>query len=593
MKSLMQLWQYIRPYRKRIWLNVVFNAFSAVFAIFSLLMLIPFLKLLFNKTERVAELPADMSLSGLSGFKEYGEVWLNFQLTRIIGDKGELAALLTVCLIVVVIFFLKNLFRYMALYVVATIKKGVIRGLHSDIYHKLVCFPLSWFDSRKKGDTISRFTSDVQEVEYGIIYFLEAFIKDPITIVITLTSMFLISTRLTLIVLVTLPISGLVIGKVGQSLKHESRIVQDLLGNLVSRVAETVGGMRVIKSFTAQDFLRERFDKENKEHFTWSTRMLRKRDLSSPLAEFLGILVVTLILWLGGKMVFNGQIQPETFITFIVIFSQVISPSKAFANAYYHIQKGLASMERIEEVVLDASSTEMAGKKKVEGFNQSIEFKDVSFSYKDVDVLREVSLEINKGERVALTGPSGSGKSTITDLMLGLYSGLKGSISIDGVSLEELDLDSWRRQVALVPQETILFNDTLYNNILFGDPDASKEAVLEAARAAHVDEFADQLPERYDSLLGDNGNNLSGGQRQRIAIARALLKKAPVIILDEATSALDADKEDVIAGALMDLPAETTVIIIAHRSSTIRNCDKNIEIRDGRVTAIKRPLIKA
>jgi len=481
----------------------------------------------------------------------------------------------------------------MALYVVATIKKGVIRGLHSDIYHKLIRFPLSWFDSRKKGDTISRFTSDVQEVEYGIIYFLEAFIKDPITIVITLTSMFLISTRLTLIVLITLPIAGLVIGKVGKSLKHESSIVQELLGNLVSRVVETVGGMRVIKSFTAQDFLKEQFDKENKEHFIWSTRMLRKRDLSSPLAEFLGILVVAVILWLGGKMVFSGQIQPETFITFIVIFSQVISPSKAFANAYYHIQKGLASMERIEDVVLDAASAEMDGKRSVKSFEQQIRFNDVSFSYKDVAVLREVTLEINKGERVALTGPSGSGKSTITDLMLGLYSGIKGEISIDGVSLADIDLDSWRKKVALVPQETVLFNDSLYNNILFGKPDASEDEVYEAAKAAHVEEFAAQLDGGYQAQLGENGNNLSGGQRQRIAIARALLKKAPVIILDEATSALDADKEDIIAGTLMNLPKETTVVIIAHRSATIENCDKNIEIRDGRVTAIKRPMIKA
>lgn len=591
MDSLLHLWRYIRPYRARIALNVLLNGFSAIFAVFSLLMLIPVLKLLFDKTDRAALPPDASAFQGLEGFKAWAESWLNYRLTTLIDAQGEIRALLVVCVVVVVIFLFKNLFRYLALYVVAVIKKGVIRGLHADIYNKLLNFPLSWFDKRKRGDLASRFTADVQEVEYGIIYFLEAFVRDPITIVITLAAMFLISTPLTLIVLITLPVSGLIIGRVGKALKQESRTVQQLMGNLVTRMLETVGGMRVIKSFTAQDYLSSRFERENQAHFEWSTRMLRKRDLSSPLAEFLGIVVVAVLLLLGGRLVFGGRIEPETFITFIVIFSQVISPSKAFANAYYHIQKGLASMERIEELVLDPATDSAAGAP-IGGFEREIAFNGVSFAYADRPVLSDVSLTIGKGERVALTGPSGAGKSTLTDLLLGLYSGYSGQITIDGTELNSLDRTDWRRLVSLVPQEPVLFNDTVFENVLFGRPGASRSEVEQALRAAHADEFLHRLPGGIDAIVGENGGNLSGGQRQRIALARALLKNAPILILDEATSALDAGAEAIISETLRELPAATTVIIIAHRSSTIGQCDKIVEIRNGCIASVRQPDLK-
>jgi subfamily B ATP-binding cassette protein MsbA len=591
MNSLIRLWAYIKPYRSRIWINMAFNFLFAVFSIFSLLMLIPFLKLLFNTTQRVEALPAGFSVFHEGSFRENGELWLNYQLTRIIGDSGELQALLIVCVLVVCIFFFKNLFRYLALYAVATVKKGTIKELHADLYHKLTRFPLSYFDKQKKGDLITRFTNDVQEVEYGIIYFLESFIKDPITIGITLATMFVINTRLTLIVLITLPVSGIIIGAVGKTLKKESRTVQQLLSQLVTRLEETIGGMRIVKSFTAEEHLQSKFDIENEAHFQWSTRMLRKRDLSSPMAEFLGILVVVVILWLGGKMVFSGQIGPETFITFIVIFSQIISPSKAFSNAYYFIQKGLASMERIEEVVHASPdpSTELTGKAKhrIMDLNTSITFRDVSFSYGELPVLQHIDLEIKKGERIALTGPSGAGKSTLADLLLGLYPCTSGTILLDGKPLDEIDMHSWRKLVGMVPQETVLFNDTLMENIRFGNPGASEDAILQAGHAGRVDEFAAQLPNGYGTFIGDNGANLSGGQRQRVAIARAFLKDAPVLILDEATSALDAGNENLIAHALKMMPTDKTVIIIAHRSATIEQCDRVVELNNGRVTGIR------
>ena len=586
MKSLKRLWIYIKPYRSRIWVNIGFNFLFAIFSIFSLLMLIPFLKLLFNTTERVPELPEGFSLLKDGAVRSNGELWLNYQLSQLIGESSELRALLVVCVAVVIIFFFKNMFRYLALYAVATIKKGTIKELHADIYHKLMKFPMAYFDKQKKGDLITRFTSDVQEVEYGIIYFLESFIKDPIIIIITLATMFVINLKLTLIVLITLPLSGIVIGVVGKTLKKESRKVQDLLSLLVTRLEETIGGMRIIKAFTAEDHLQRKFDATNDEHFKWSKKMLRKRDLSSPMAEFLGILVVTIILWLGGQMVFSGQIQPETFITFIVIFSQVISPSKAFSNAYYFIQKGLASMERIEEVVHSGFDvTSRSGQAKA--FERSIVFQKVNFGYDDVNVLSDIDIEINRGERIALVGPSGAGKSTIVDLILGLYAITSGSMLIDDRPVDTFDIHEWRKQVAIVPQETVLFNDTLWQNIQFGKPTATKEEVVEAARAARVDEFAAQLPNGYETLIGDNGTNLSGGQRQRIAIARAFLKDAVILILDEATSALDADNEHLIASALKTLSMDKTVIIIAHRSATIEQCDKVIELNAGRVTGIK------
>jgi subfamily B ATP-binding cassette protein MsbA len=566
---------------------MAFNTLSALFSIFSLLMLIPFLKLLFNTTERVTALPEGFAIMNGS-FRDNGELWLNYHLTRVIESSGELRALFIVCIMVVFIFFFKNLFRYLALYAVAVIKKGTIKGLHADLYGKLIHFPMRYFNHRKKGDLLSRFTSDVQEVEYGIIFFLESFIKDPITILITLITMFAISPRLTLLVLVTLPLSGLVIGRIGKALKRESKKVQELLGQLTTRLDETISGMRIIKSFTAERHLQEKFDEENEQHFNWSTRMLRRRDLSSPLAEFLGILVVVIILWLGGRMVFSGQIGPETFITFIVIFSQIISPAKAFSNAYYFIQKGLASMERIEEVVLaEQSSTYAKGTNTVDGFSDAIRMDRVDFAYADQVVLSGIDLVIARGERIALTGPSGAGKSTLVDLVLGLYAASSGTISIDGRPMAELDIHAWRKQVALVPQHTVLFNDSLFNNILFGRPDAVEGEVQEAARAAGVEEFIPQLQEGYQTHIGDNGAQLSGGQRQRVAIARALLKDAPILILDEATSALDAENENLIAQTLQNLPRGKTVIIIAHRSATVELCDRVVEMDGGRITGVR------
>jgi subfamily B ATP-binding cassette protein MsbA len=356
---------------------------------------------------------------------------------------------------------------------------------------------------------------------------------------------------------------------------------------LLARLEETISGVRVIKSFTAQDYLAEQFNKENQEHYVWSKKMLRKRDMSSPMSEFLGILVVVIILWLGGRMVFNGQIQPETFIAYIVIFSQIIAPSKAFSNAYYYIQKGLASLERIQEVVNSPTeSVNHSDHQNISTFKSEITFDHVSFSYQDVPILNEVNFTIEKGDRVALIGESGAGKSTIVDLLLNLYDLNNGAIKIDGQPLKNIDKKSWRELVALVPQTTVLFNDTLKENILFGNNKANDEAVRKAAIIARVDSFIGELQNGYETIIGDNGSKLSGGQRQRVAIARAFLKDAPILILDEATSALDATNENIIAETLKAMPQDKTVIIIAHRSTTIEECNKVIELENGKVKNI-------
>lgn len=589
MKSLLQLWRFIKPYRSRIWLNMVFNLLSSIFAIFSLLMLIPFLKLLFDKTNRDVALPEGFQLwTSFSDLRANTEIWLNYKLSGLIVNYGELKALLVVCVAVVIVFLFKNLFRYLALYVVAAIKRGVVRDLHGDFYNKVLQFPMAYFNKNKKGDLLSRFTNDVLEVDYGILYFLESFLKDPIMIILTLVTMFAIDVRLTLWVLIALPASGIVIGVIGKKLKQESTIAQQIFSGLLARLEETISGMRVIKSFTAQNYLSNHFNDENQTHYTWSKRMLRKRDLSSPLSEFLGILVVVIILWLGGRMVFNGQIQPETFIAYIVIFSQIIAPSKAFSNAYYFIQKGLASLERIQEVV--NAPTELKGDTKhaaIHEFNEEIAFDKVNFSYEDHPVLSEVSFTIGKGDRVALVGESGAGKSTVVDLLLNLYDVNSGTIKVDGQSLAEIDKKSWRELVALVPQTTVLFNDTLKENILFGINKADDAAVQQAAIIAGVNSFVNELPNGYATMIGDNGGKLSGGQRQRVAIARAFLKDAPILILDEATSALDAANENIITETLRAMPADKTVIIIAHRSTTIDECNKIIALENGKVKAVE------
>jgi subfamily B ATP-binding cassette protein MsbA len=590
MDSLIYLWKFVKPYRSRIWLNMGFNILSAIFSIFSLLMLIPILKLLFSKTDVAVDQNAPPIVEwSVNSIKTNGELWLNYHLSILKANQGEVYALVVVCLAVILIFFLKNLFHYLGLYVVATIKKGVVKGLHTYFYQHLLHFSLPFFHQQKKGDLISRFTSDIQEVEYGIISFLASFLKDPIYIVFTLATMFFLSPQLTLIVFITLPLSGLVIGLIGKQLKHESKMAQTMLSKLVARIDESISGIRVIKAFTAQNYLETAFEKDNEAHFKWSKKMLRKRDLSAPVSELLGIVAVTIIILLGGRMVFTNQIQPETFIAYIVIFSQIISPSKAFANAYYFVQKGRASLERIEEIMEDESAKELVEVgNSITDFADSIVFENVHFNYGNTEVLKQINFEINKGDKVALVGQSGAGKSTLVDILLHFYEPNGGRILVDGQDLASIKKTDWRNLLALVPQDNVLFNDTLYNNILFGRPNAIQEEVLQSAKFAQVDAFVNDLNNGYQTIVGDNGGNLSGGQKQRVAIARAFLKKAPILIFDEATSALDADNENIIAEALANFSTEVTVIIIAHRSATIEKCNTVIALENGKIKSISK-----
>jgi ATP-binding cassette, subfamily B, bacterial MsbA len=583
----LRILQYLKKYSARVILNITFNIVSVIFSLVSITMLIPFLQLLFlqdiSTNDKIPDLP------GFALNVEYFKGVFYHFFTKIIVEQGKIEALIFICVTVIIIFFLKNLFRYAALFFLAPVRHGIVKDIRNELFAKLLSLPLSFYSNEKKGDVLTRMTSDVSEIEYGIISMLEITFREPVTILVYLSAMIFMSPQLTLFVLLMLLATGFIVGRIGKSLKRTSAKGQTKLGELMQIIEESVSGLRIIKAFTAEDFQQERFEKENKSYLHLMTKMQRRKDLSSPLSEFLGISIVVMVLWFGGKLVLNPEqsFAPETFVAFMVIFSQLIPPAKSFSSAYYNIQKGLASSERVYKI-LDTINpiTEKENAKSIGHFNHSIEFRNVSFSYNNYDskqILNDIQLTIKKGKMVAIVGQSGSGKSTLANLLPRFYDVNKGELLIDGSDIRNYKIDDLRKLFGVVSQEAILFNDTVANNISFGLKNVSKDDVIRAAKIANAHEFIIRLENGYDTVIGDRGNKLSGGEKQRLTIARAVLSDPPILILDEATSSLDTESEKLVQDAIYRLMEHRTSIVIAHRLSTIQYADEIVVMQNGSI----------
>jgi subfamily B ATP-binding cassette protein MsbA len=497
--------------------------------------------------------------------------------------------LIIICIAVVILFFIKNFFRYLAMYFMAPIRNGVVRDIRNQLYDKILSLPLSYFTERRKGDIISRATTDVSELEWSVMNSLEFTFREPITMMVYLLMMFLWSPQLSLFVLLLLPVSGWLIGALSKSLRKTSVIAREKMGRLLSTIEETISGLRIIKAFTAEKYLSRKFHEQNFDFFRLQKRIYRRYDMSAPLSEFLGAIVMAIVMYFGGKEVLSADavLQPEVFILFIVLFSQLIPPAKAFTTAFYNIQKGLASAERIQSV-LDAENVirEPASPVIIDSFKNKIEYRNVSFAYRQGEtgyVLRNINLKIEKGKTVALVGQSGSGKTTMADMLPRYYDPSEGEIMIDGINIREMRLLDLRKLFGVVSQESILFNDSVFNNIAFGLANVKQEDVIRAAEIANAHNFIMEMPEKYHTNIGDRGSKMSGGQRQRISIARAILKNPSILILDEATSALDSESERLVQESLLRLIENRTSIVIAHRLSTIMHADEIIVLQKGEI----------
>ncbi|HMM11801.1 MAG TPA: ABC transporter ATP-binding protein [Bacteroidales bacterium] len=580
MRKFLRILSYAKPYWGYALLNVLFNIWVVLFSLFTFSLLVPFLNLLFGNTSLVTE-PPKFALS----FNAMLET-LNYFISKIIISHGQVNALFYICLIMLAAFLLRNAGRFLTSYYIAALRVGATRDLRNSIYRQILILPLSFYHKHRKGDIMARITSDVQEVESSIMNSLEMFVRDPITIIAYLVFMISMSPQLTLFVLIILPFAGYLIGAVGRNLRKSSKAGQDRLAGMISIIEETISGLRIIKAFNAIEYSDQRFKDQNNKFSQLMRRIYRRRDLSSPMSEFLSSLVVIIVLWFGGRMVLsdNSPLGAADFITYIVVFSQIIPPVKTFTQAYYNVQKGIASAERIYEL-LDAEEviTEKIAAKDIDTLNQSIEYKNVSFRYNADFVLHDINLNIEKGKMIALVGESGGGKSTMVDLLVRFYDVTEGSITVDGTDIRDLRIDKLRGLFGIVTQESILFNDTVFNNIAFGNRDATMEQVIEAAKVANAHEFVSQLPQGYQTYIGDRGSNLSGGQRQRLSIARAVLKNPAVLILDEATSSLDTEAERLVQEALSRLMQSRTSVVIAHRLSTIQHADEIIVLQKGRI----------
>jgi subfamily B ATP-binding cassette protein MsbA len=589
MKKFFGVLRYVKGYWTYGILNILFNILSVIFGLFSLTMLFPFLQvLLLTKDEVIQETynkgvqPFAMNASWMTDF-------VNYNLSSIIIKYGKLDALALICLFVVISIFFKNLFRYLGMFFIAPIRNGVVRDMRNKMYDKVLRLPLSYYSEERKGDIMSRMTADVQEVEWSIMQSLEMIFREPLTIIIYLAFMVKISPQLSFFSFVLLPLSGLMIGRIGKSLRRSSAKSKEKMGLLLSIMEETLGGLRIIKGFNAEKKMNDHFRDENQQYTNISVKMYRKTDLSSPLSEFLGVSVMVVILYYGGKLVLGNDpsMTGSILILYIASFSQLLAPAKSFTTAYYNVQKGLASGERIDKILnAEINIQDAKDARNIQSFQKEIEYRNVSFAYREGEVgwvLNGINLKIEKGKTIALVGQSGSGKTTLADMLPRFYDTTQGEILIDNQNIKALKLHDLRALMGIVTQESILFNDTVYSNIAFGIENVSEQQVIEAAKIANAHEFISQMPEGYQTNIGDRGSKLSGGQRQRISIARAVLKNPPILILDEATSALDTESERLVQDALNKLMKNRTSVVIAHRLSTIQHADEIIVMQKGKL----------
>ena len=579
---MLRLLRYYAPYKRLLTLALLCSLLMSLFMVISIPVLQPFLQILFSPNELGTSGPAPSPSSSFQGMEQK----VNGFFSNLIQQRGREEALLIVCGFLVLSFFGKNLFRYLSLYFLAPVRNGIVRDLRQKLVVKILDLPLSYFSEARKGDLMSRISADVQEVEWSIMGVIEALVREPVVIGGSLVFMVYVSPQLLVFVFGLMLFSVLIIGGIGRSLRRQSGEAQSRLGLIGSLVEETLGGLRIIKGFNAEQWQQERFGRENARYARTLTGLYRRKDLASPLSEFLGIGAVSVLLWFGAKQVFAGEISAATFITFLYAFYNIIEPAKALSGASYSIRKGMGALERVESV-LNAPVTirDDDSALPISRFQDKIEFRNVSFQYQNAerDALDGISLTIPRGKIVALVGASGAGKSTVADLLPRFYDVTGGQILVDGTDIRQLRLRDLRALMGIVSQEAILFNDTVRSNIAFSSGEASDAAVEASARAANAHDFITAMPEGYDTNIGDRGNKLSGGQRQRLTIARALLKNPPILILDEATSALDSESEQLVQAALDTLLKNRTALVIAHRLSTVQHADEIIVLDAGRI----------
>lgn len=582
MKDLIKLLRrFLPPYKGKVVLNFVFNFLSAIFAAFSFVSLTPILGILFNTDDEVREMvPWEANLDSLKNNVGYFVTWLK-------DTQGASSTLIYIGLFLLVMVMLKVLFMFLASFTMIGIRNNVVRDIRSMIYRKLVALPLGFFSDERKGDIMARMTSDVQEIENSVMNSLDMLFKNPIIILVSLLYMVYTSWALTAFVFIMLPVAGFAIGKVGKSLKRQSRKGTNKQGEILSIIEEDISGLRVIKAFTAEKKATARFERENENYRLIMNKLMTRYFLAHPMSEFLGTAVIVVVLWYGGNLIISGgasALTPQEFIVYLVFFYSIINPAKAFSTALYSVEKGLASMERIDRILGQENTiTDKPAAVTKSSFDEAIEYRGVGFCYVKDKVLDDVNLTIKKGQTYAFVGKSGSGKTTLVDLLPRFWDVTEGGIFIDGIDLRDMKLQDLRRLMGNVNQEPILFNETFYNNIAFGVDGATEEDVINAAKIANAHEFIMATEKGYHTNIGDRGDKLSGGQKQRISIARAILKNPPILILDEATSALDTESEKLVQQALENLMKNRTSLVIAHRLSTIKNADVICVMLDGKI----------
>ena len=581
MEYFKKILKYAIPYKHFAILNIISNIFYAFFGTLSMISLFPMLKVLFNQTKTLQEAPV---WSGFADLVSFGEDYLNFYVTMK-KSEGSNDVLIFMILIIVITFLLKNIFNYLSLFFITYLRNGVIKDVRNDLYNKITELSVSYYSEKRKGDILSRISSDVIELQVSFLGILELIVKEPLMIIFTLISMLLINSKLAIFVFIFIPISGLIISFIGKSLKKKSNKVQKEQGIFLSLVDETLNGLKIIKSFTSENLFKKKFNNSTKKYYNYSNNLLNRTNLAGPISEFLGICSITVLLWYGGQMVLEDKtLDPSSFMVFLGLAYNILTPFKAISKASYKVRKGNAAAERVIQVLENKSIvSDPKDSKVISQFDKSIQFNNISFSYKTDKVIKEFSFELEKGKTLALVGQSGSGKSTIANLVNRFYDINLGEISIDNINIKDVTKKSLRNLIGLVTQDSILFNDTIKNNLIVAKNNATDEEVISALKIANAWEFVKDLEQGIYHNVGDSGNKLSGGQKQRISIARAVLKNPPIMVLDEATSALDTESEKLVQDALEKMMKNRTSIVIAHRLSTIKNADYIIVLNKGSI----------
>lgn len=581
-QNITKLIPYTKPYQSHIVLNVVFNILYALFSTLSMITMFPLLEVLFKKSTAVIKEP---TYTGIQNIGQFGKDWLFFTISDLNQKQGPQFALLLAVVLVIVTFLLKNLFNYLASYHITHLKNGVLRDLRQKMYYKIIDLPISYYSEKRKGDIMARMLGDVNEVQNSFFSILELIVKEPLTIVFTIIAMLNISVNLTLFVFVFIPVSGFIISKIGKSLKSKSTRAQQESGYFISLVEESLSGLKVVKSYNAESLFKKRFDDSINTLMKITNSIGNKNNLASPMSEFMGIVTIATLLWYGGNLVLvDKTLEGSLFLVYMLLSYNILTPAKNISKASYAVKNGLAAAERVFEVLeIENAITNHKEAEVKNTFDSKIEISNINFKYEEENVLKDFSLEVIKGQTVALVGQSGSGKSTIANLLTRFYDVNEGTIQIDGIDIKKLNLSSLRGLIGLVTQDSILFNDSIRANIALGKEVATDEEIVEALKIANAYEFVKDLPNGIHTNIGDSGNKLSGGQKQRLSIARAVLKNPPIMILDEATSALDTESEKLVQMALENMMQNRTSIVIAHRLSTIQKANKIVVMQKGRI----------